>query len=182
MAGLMEPTEQQIKAVASALRLRILRLCGDREWTNQELAVRLGKDPATMLHHIRLLVETGLLEAVGVRQGASGAYEKPYRATGLSWQLRFPRPEGDEDQEDAGEPAMLAAFRQELAEAGADSIGELTRFHLHLDEDEVERFAERLRALIEEFLAGDDARRRRGAPDHGGIVVVHKLAKGPAGG
>lgn len=178
MAGLIEPTEQQIKAVASALRLRILRLCGDREWTNQELAVRLGKDPATVLHHIRLLVETGLLEAVGVRQGAKGAYEKPYRATGLSWQLRFPRPEGNEDEGGrAGEPAMLAAFRQELAEAGPGSIAELTRFRLHLDDDDRERFAERLRSLIEEFLVGDEARRRRGALDHGGIVVLHKLAK-----
>ena len=74
------------------MRLRILRLCSDREWTNKELADRLQRDPATILHHVRLLVDAGLIEPVGVRQGASGAYEKPYRSTGLSWQLSFERP------------------------------------------------------------------------------------------
>ena len=45
----VEPTPAQIKAVANSLRLRILRLCNDREWTNKELADRLaarsGDDP-----------------------------------------------------------------------------------------------------------------------------------------
>ena len=167
-----------MKAVASALRLRILRLCADREWTNKELAGRLDRDPATILHHIRLLVDAGLLEPVGVRQGTSGAYEKPYRSTGLSWQLRFDSAPADE--EETGEPAMLAAFRQELAEAGTDSIAELTRFHLHLGPLDVDGFAARLRALIDEYLVDDDVRRDSGAPDHGGIVVIHRLAGQPA--
>ena len=152
----------QIKAVASALRLRILRLCNDREWTNKELADRLERDPATILHHLRLLVDAGLLEPVGVRQGASGAYEKPYRSTGLSWQLSFERPL--EDEAEAGELAMLTAFRQELAEAGHDSIAELTRFHLHLDDDALGAFIARFLDLIEEYRVEDEARReRRGA-------------------
>jgi DNA-binding transcriptional ArsR family regulator len=163
-----------MKAVANALRLRILRLCGSGEWTNKELADRLGRDPATMLHHIRLLVDAGLLEPVGVRQGASGAYEKPYRSTGLSWQLRFDAPVEDEDER--GELAMLTAFREELAEAGTDSIAELTRFHLHLDEAGLQSFSERLRELIDEYREDDDARRDAGAADHGGIIVVHRLA------
>lgn len=141
------------------------------------MADRLQRDPATILHHLRLLVDAGLLEPVGVRQGASGAYEKPYRSTGLSWQLRFER--SPEDEEVAGEPAMFAAFRQELAEAGNDSIAELTRFHLHLDADDFESFSQRLRDLINEYLAGDEARRERGAPDHGGLVVLHRLAGTP---
>ncbi|MGI8684885.1 MAG: ArsR/SmtB family transcription factor [Acidimicrobiales bacterium] len=172
-----EPTPQQMKAVANSLRLRVLRLCNDRAWTNKELADRLERDPATMLHHVRLLVDAGLLEPVAVRQGPSGAYEKPYRSTGLSWELRFDR--AAEDEDGAGEPAMLAAFRQELAEAGNDSIGELTRFHLHLDEAGLDAFSERLRHLLDEFLEDDDARRRDGAPGHGGIVAVHRLADPP---
>src|SRR6185436_17191183 len=99
MADGIEPTPAQIKAVASPLRLRILRLCNDREWTNKELADRLERDPATILHHLRLLVDAGLIEAMDVRQGKSGAYEKPYRSTGISWQLSFERAAVDEEQE-----------------------------------------------------------------------------------
>jgi DNA-binding transcriptional ArsR family regulator len=177
--AVQEPTPQQIKAVANALRLRILRLCNDRAWTNKELADRFERDPATMLHHVRLLVDAGLLVPDPVRQGRSGAYEKPYRSTGLSWELRFDKAEEDEEA-GTGEPAMLAAFRQELAEAGNDSIGELTRFHLHLDAAGLEAFSQRLRALLDEFLEDDAGRRKGGAPGFGGIVAVHRLADPPA--
>lgn len=172
MADRRQPTPEQIKAVASPLRLRILRLCNDREWTNKQLADRLERDPATMLHHLRLLVDAGLIEAVGIRQGKSGAYEKPYRSTGLSWQLSF-------DEDEKGELAMLTAFRQELAEAGHESIAELTRFHLHLDDDAVRAFVERFIGLINEYLANDDARHREGAHGHGGVFVLHRLADSP---
>lgn len=172
-----EPTPAQIKAVASPLRLRILRLCNDREWTNKELADRLERDPATMLHHLRLLVDAGLIEPVAVRQGKSGAYEKPYRSTGLSWHLRFDRAPEDEDGE--RELAMLTAFRQELAEAGHDSIAELTRFHLHLGDDAVGRFVDRLMGLINDYLVDDDARRQEGAPGYGGVIALHRLADPP---
>jgi DNA-binding transcriptional ArsR family regulator len=172
-----QPTPEQIKAVANSLRLRILRLCGDREWTNKELADRLQRDPATILHHLKLLVAAGLIEPVGVRQGPSGAYEKPYRSTGLSWHLSFET--AADDEEGAGEVAMLAAFRQELAEAGHDSIAELTRFHLHLDGDDLASFVERVKEVIQEYVADDDARREQGAPDHGGLFALHRLATTP---
>lgn len=168
----LEPTPAQIKAVASSLRLRILRLCNDREWTNKELAVRLERDPATILHHLRLLVDAELIAPVGVRQGASGAYEKPYRSTGLSWQLSFENAAEDEDAE--GERAMLTAFRHELAEAGYGSIAELTRFHLHLDDDERDTFIARFKGLIDEYVADDPARCDRGAAGHGGVFVLHR--------
>lgn len=170
-----QPTPEQIKAVANPLRLRILRLCNDREWTNQELAERLDRDPSTMLHHVRLLVDAGLLTADDVRQGASGAYEKPYRSTGLSWHLRF---EG-QVEDDEGEIAMMSAFRQELAEAGNDSVTEMTRFHLHLDDDDAHSFGARFVELVNEYMADDEARRTAGAPGHGGILVVHRLAGAP---
>lgn len=172
-----EPTPEQVKAVGSPLRLRILRLCNDREWTNKELADRLERDPATILHHLRLLVAAGLLEPVGVRQGQSGAYEKPYRSTGLSWHLSFEK--AAEDEEHAGELAMLTAFREELAEAGYDAIAELTRFHVHLDDEGVKELTGRLLDLLEEYRLGDDARREAGAPGYGGIVALHRLAEGP---
>ncbi|MDQ3599959.1 MAG: winged helix-turn-helix domain-containing protein [Actinomycetota bacterium] len=170
----LEPTPAQIKAVASSLRLRIVRLCNDREWTNKELADRLERDPATILHHLRLLVDAELIAPVGVRQGASGAYEKPYRSTGLSWQLSFETAAEDEDAE--GELAMLTAFRHELAEAGHDSIVELSRFHLHVNDDERATFIARFKSLIDEYVVEDPARRDRGAPAYSGVFVLHRLA------
>jgi DNA-binding transcriptional ArsR family regulator len=175
-----QPTPAQSKAVANALRLRILRLCNDREWTNKELADRLDRDPATILHHVKLLVDAGFLAPVAVRQGASGAFEKPYRSTGLSWQLSF-EPLVD-DEGEAGEDVMLTAFRQELAEAGNESIAELTRFHLHLDSDALPAFIARFIDLINEYRTDDDDRRDRGAPGYGGVFVVHRLAESPEGG
>lgn len=169
-----QPTPEQIKAVANSLRLRILRLCNDREWTNKELADRLDRDPATILHHIRLLVAAGLLAPVGVRQGPSGALEKPYRSTGLSWHLSFER--AVEDEEEEGELAMLSAFRQELAEAGYDSIAEFTRFHLHLDEDTRRQLIEKVKAILDEYIDRDAARAEAGEPGYGGIFVLHRLA------
>src|SRR5262245_44839912 len=46
-------TEAEARALASAVRLRIMRLCLDRPLTNKEIAERLGVNPATTLHHVR---------------------------------------------------------------------------------------------------------------------------------
>ncbi len=167
-----EATAEQAKAIANPLRLQILRLCNDREWTNKELADRLDRDPSTVLYHLRLLVKARLIEPTDVRQGASGAYEKPYRSTGLSWHLDLKKPIEVVDTE----PPILTAFRRELGEAGNDSLTELNRFHLHLNELDAKRFAHRFVDLINEFIANDDGRRLAGAPGHGGIMVIHRLS------
>lgn len=164
-----QATDEQIKAAASPLRLRILRLCHQGEWTNKQLADRLGKDPSTILHHLRILEKAGFVESTGVRRGPSGAYEKPYRSTGLSWQLSFGLPE-------QGEPSILTAFREELAEAGHESIGDLTRFYLHLSVKDLERFSLRFRELVEEFRTDDEDREDLGAPVYSGLLVLHRLA------
>ncbi|HEY3478086.1 MAG TPA: winged helix-turn-helix domain-containing protein, partial [Streptomyces sp.] len=76
-------TEAEAAALASGIRLRIIRLTFSEALTNKELAQRLGRDPATTLHHVRKLVETGFLAAQPPRRGARGAKEIPYLSTGL---------------------------------------------------------------------------------------------------
>src|SRR5688572_24396906 len=88
-----EATPEEFRAMAHPLRLRIIRLCLHEARTNKELAEHLGKDPATTLYHVRLLVRTGFLRAEPVRTGDRGALEKPYRSTGKSWTLSVSRPE-----------------------------------------------------------------------------------------
>ena len=154
VAGERRPaTDAEARALASAVRLRILRLCLDQPLTNKELAARLDRNPATVLHHVRTLVDNGFLAAEPARRGTRGAREVPYRATGKSWLM-----------DDAGGPAAgrdpsLAAFLEEVAEAGEHRLHS-TRLGLRLTAAEREELAGRLHAVLDEFA-------RRPADPHG---------------
>ena len=77
------------RALASPLRLRILRFCLYESRTNREIAQEFGLNPGTSLHHVRTLVENGFLAPDEPRTGRRGAREIPYRATGRSWSTRI---------------------------------------------------------------------------------------------
>ncbi|HJW64515.1 MAG TPA: winged helix-turn-helix domain-containing protein [Actinomycetes bacterium] len=143
-------TPAEAKALASPLRLRILRLCLDQALTNKQLAERLGRDPGTVLHHVRTLVATGFLAPDEVRQGAKGALEKPYRSTGKSWTLSLDK---DVVTETSATQAMLEAFLAELAEAGPGAVHDFTRLALTLDDDSLKEFETRLREIFDDFAA-----------------------------
>ena len=96
-----------------------------------------------------MLVETGFLAAEEPRRGTRGAAEKPYRATGKSWQIAV------EDSSDA-KVAIVDAFREELRAAGPERVVILTRFANRLNEASYDDFATRLQALVEEFALRDD--------------------------
>jgi predicted ArsR family transcriptional regulator len=145
-----QATEEEARALASALRLRILRLCLDDELTNKEIAHRLERNPGSVLHHVRRLVETGFLVALPERQGSRGSREIPYRATRKSWELsglkeRLP-----------GLPSssqvMLQTFLEELAEAGGE-MEYVSRLALTLTAENFGEFTERIGAILDEFAA-----------------------------
>jgi len=168
----------QAKAAAHPLRLRILRLCGQQPMTNKQLADRLDSLPGTTLYHVRLLVRAGLLEPAPIRTGASGALEKPYRASGLSWWLSAygDTDEGEpyDDRDDESSLASIEAFQAELSEAGPGSVRTYARFMLHLSDEEVQELDRRLLAVLDEYIQTDHQRLDR--PALGGIVVLHQLA------
>jgi DNA-binding transcriptional ArsR family regulator len=141
-------TAAEAKALAHPLRMRILRLCLDQAVTNKQLAEWLGKDPGTVLHHVRTLVKTGFLVPDEVRQGPKGALEKPYRATGKSWTLSL-------EETPVGEvthtQAMLEAFLAELAEAGPDATTGFSRLALTLDKASLQELQGRLQEVLDEF-------------------------------
>ncbi|ONI87194.1 ArsR family transcriptional regulator [Saccharothrix sp. ALI-22-I] len=138
-------TDAEAAALASAVRLRIIRLTYGRAMTNKEIAERLGKDPATTLHHVRKLVATGFLEAQPARTGNRGAREIPYKSTGLSWQLTKERsPYATETGE-----AMLQAFLGEVADVGPAAVDQI-RLVVRVDRAELKR---RLRSLFDELAA-----------------------------
>jgi DNA-binding transcriptional ArsR family regulator len=165
-------TAAEAKALSHPLRLRILRLCLHQELTNKQLADRLGNDPGTVLYHVRQLVAAGLLQPAPVRTGTSGALEKPYRSSGVTWWLDGPLSE---------EPiearfAPVAAFLDELQEAGPESVATYERFALYLSDEEVEELDRRVLEILDEYVATDDERRGRpGRRIHGGVFILHRL-------
>jgi DNA-binding transcriptional ArsR family regulator len=169
-------TPEEAKALAHPLRLRILRLCLDQALTNKQLAERLGKDPGTVLHHVRTLVATGFLHPDEVRQGEKGALEKPYRSTGKSWYLSL---EEDGKAEAGATQAMLEAFVAELAEAGPGATHGFKRLALTLNQASLEELDARIFAVLEEFAA------RPPDPDgqpYGLLFGMHRQLPGEASG
>lgn len=133
--------------MASPLRLRVLRELYDGPLTNSEVAERLGRDKATVLHHVRVLVDAGFLEPLPVRRGPRGSRERPYRSTGKSWWL---------DVEDAPDrpriaEAMVRAFLEEVTRPGADPSP--TRLALRLSPGRRADLEARLDAIVREFAA-----------------------------
>ena len=143
-----QATEAEARALASTLRMRILRLCLDEELTNKEIAGRLDRDPASVLHHVRRLVDTGFLEALPARRGTRGAREVPYRATGKSWQLSGTTVPGVASPGDV----MLQTFLDELADAGGE-LADASRLGLRLNAEHRAEFTNRIGAVLDEFAA-----------------------------
>jgi DNA-binding transcriptional ArsR family regulator len=156
-------TPEEARALANPLRLRILRLCLDRELTNEELAARLGRDAGSVLHHVRLLVDTGFLEPRPERRGRRGAMERPYRATGKSWTL-------DVGEGSSITMALVDAFRAEIAEALPADIVSTTRLGVRLRPDARDAFRDRFQALMEELRDADDP---AGEP-YGYFLGIHR--------
>jgi len=135
-------TDAEVRALSSTTRLRILRLCLGMALTNREIAERLDRHPASVLHHVRTLTEHGFLVAEPPRRGRRGAREIPYHATGLSWRLSTAH--------QARRDLLLATFLEEVAAVGEQHL-DSTRLGLHLGEDEIIEFRDRLQALLDEF-------------------------------
>lgn len=136
-------TEAEAKAVASAVRLRILRLCLDEPRTNQEIADTLGTNPATALHHVRTLVRTGFLAAQPARRGPRGSREIPYLATRKSWTISFPG-RGQE---------MVDAFLSEYRRVDDPAALSMSRLGVRLTDEQHAELLERVTALFEELAA-----------------------------
>jgi DNA-binding MarR family transcriptional regulator len=132
-------TDEEAKALASTLRLRILRICRGEPHTNKEIAEILGRDPASILHHIRTLVRTGFLRPEPERRGARGAREIPYLATGKSWQVSAP----------TMNRSLLEAFLEERALVAGEEM-DTARLGLRLSPSDFARFRERLQNLLDE--------------------------------
>ena len=154
-----QATDEEAKALASSLRLRILRICLGEGHTNKEIAGILGRDPASTLHHIRTLVRTGFLQPQPERRGTRGAREIPYLATKKSWRLSTP----------AMDRSMLDAFLEEVALVPAAEL-DTTRMGLRLSAAGMAEFSTRLRGLLDDFASRPED---PSAPAWSVFLIVH---------
>lgn len=160
-------TPEERKALAHPLRMRILRLCLDESLTNKEMATALGKDPGSILFHVRKLAELEFLVPEEVRAGKRGALEKPYRATSKSWELDMGL------GEPSGTVAMVDVFRTELLEAGPETLLFSSRAALQLSDERLDELRDRLQQTIDEFAEVRDPHGRR----IGLFAAMHERSK-----
>ena len=87
-------------------------MCLDEPMTNAQIAARLARDPASVLHHVRTLTNAGFLEALPAQKGPRGARTVPYRATRKSWAMQGHH---------ANRP-MVEAFGQSAAQVSDEDL------------------------------------------------------------
>jgi DNA-binding transcriptional ArsR family regulator len=136
--------EAESKALASPLRLRILRLALHEPRTNKELAEALDRDPASVLHHVRTLVDTGFLIEQPVRPGPRGSRERPYLASGKSFYVQTGTALAN------GRDMLLEMFLQEIAELPPEKL-DSARLGFRLSQADREEVQRRLQALLDEI-------------------------------
>lgn len=156
---------QQLKAFGDPLRNRILHILADREATNQQLAAALGESQAKVLHHVRVLLETGLIVLV-VERIKGGNVEKYYRATARIYGIRA---KPDEESSITGpvfEGLLQEIIASETRWPEQPQSWELRR--ARLAPERVAEFTTRVNALIGEFWGSGDGP----APDEPGAPLM----------
>jgi DNA-binding transcriptional ArsR family regulator len=158
------------RALSSPLRLRILRFCLHEPHTNREIADEFGLNPGTALHHVRTLVETGMLEAGAPTRGARGAREIRYRATGRSWSEDIP----------GASSVLIRAFLDDIESVPVDEI-QSWRMGFRFDEATAREFTAELHALIERYMNRDAAGEGRPMSFFAAFHPEHRVTGGAPG-
>jgi DNA-binding transcriptional ArsR family regulator len=138
----------QVKALGHPIRNTILGLLHERAATVTELATAVERPKSTVAHHVKVLVDAGLVQVVRTRR-VRAIDERFYGRTARMFYVTLePSPKGEEPPRDfndfevaAGESA--AAFRH----------GKLWGFirHARISEEQASEFWERMAELVAEF-------------------------------
>jgi DNA-binding transcriptional ArsR family regulator len=138
----------QVKAISHPLRTTILGLLHERAATVSELAVALARPKSTVAHHVKVLVEAGLVQVVRTRQ-VRAIEERFYGRTARMFYVGVERSaDGAEMPRDFNDFEVAA---RESAAAFRD--GKLWGFirHARISEAEASEFWERMAELVAEF-------------------------------
>lgn len=144
---------QQLKAFTDPIRNRILHILADHAATNQQLAAALDEPQAKVLHHVRALLDAGLIRLVDQRI-KGGNVEKYYRATARLYGFR---PEPADMESLSG--AVFETITQELVASlrlWPDQSVEWEGRRARIAPDRLADFHRRLSDLIAEYWGGPD--------------------------
>lgn len=142
---------EQLKAFTDPLRLRVFSILTERAATNQQIADTLEQPHARVLHHVRSLLDSGLIVLVD-QQIKGGNVEKYYRAVARIFGLR-PGPELRRD-------VILSevdAFHQEVAASTTLWPEQPAHFETrlaHLSDARLAEFHRRFLDLLTEYWGG----------------------------
>ncbi len=157
---------RQLKAFTDPLRNRVLHILSDREATNQQLAAALGEPQAKVLHHVRFLLDVGLIRLVDQRI-SGGNVEKYYRATARLYGFR-PDPAGSEPLPGAVVESVTQEVMASLSLWPDQDLGWEGR-RVRISPERLNEFNDRLLALIAEYWGGPDTPAR---DDPGGNLMA----------
>jgi len=101
-----------LKVIADETRLRILGLLAEREHNGKELSERLDLTPPTISHHMRKLVNAGIVTATPDAQQQHYALNTQLLSNARSAPLTAatPRPRHDDEEDDGTRSRILANF------------------------------------------------------------------------
>jgi len=138
----------QVKAIGHPLRTTILSLLHERAATVTELAVATGRPKSTVAHHVKVLVDNGLLDVVRTRR-VRAIEERFYGRTARMFYVDAERSANGEDMPRDFNDFAVAA--RESAAAYED--GKLWGFirHARISQDQAAGFWERMAELVAEF-------------------------------
>jgi DNA-binding transcriptional ArsR family regulator len=139
-------TDEQLRAINSVVRHRILGLLRDGPATITQVAQRLELAKGSSSYHLRLLERAGLVEVVSTNK-VRGVTERYYGRTSRGIELPDPAP---------GEPDILMRHMVADLEAAPPGPRLVGLTHLRISEAVYDEFAARLTALVEELRAAGD--------------------------
>jgi len=138
----------QVKALGHPLRNTILGLLHERAATVTELAVAVMRPKSTVAHHVKVLVDAGLVQVVRTRR-VRAIEERFYGRTARMFYVSVERTADGEDM-----PRDFNDFEVAAREsAAAYEDGKLWGFirHARISEDQAAEFWERMAELVAEF-------------------------------
>lgn len=162
----------QVRALGHPLRNTILGLLHERAASVTELATAVDRPKSTLAHHVKVLVEAGLIHVVRTRR-VRAIDEAFYGRTARMFYVSL------EGSDTNGTPMVdfndfeVAARESQPAYAEGQLWGFIR--HARIDERQKQEFWRRMKALVEEF----DTLPRKGDVVHGFAVGVYPIPDYP---
>jgi DNA-binding transcriptional ArsR family regulator len=151
-ASLRINSAAQYKALGEPTRVKILAIIQQQPATAKQIADRLGIAPGTAGHHLQTLEAAGLAQVVA-RRLVRGIVAKYYTRTARIFMFEQPK-DGTEQQ--SATLHLISHMRDELldtlADGSDDDIYGAGFLHARLTPARAKEYADRLHALIDEFI------------------------------